>query len=86
MKRWIFVALLLPVIVLAAGCCGPRGCAEYSPRPTRAYVQHSPRPRALFTEFQHPIIDPNGQYRLMGDAAFRDWQCQPAVELTPAPE
>ena len=82
------IAAVASLVVLLSGCCGP-GCrpprqAHYgSPR---AYVHHAHPRRALFTEWQHPLIDPNGQYRLMGDAAFRDWQCQPPVKMEPIPE
>ncbi len=84
MKHWI-LALLISVIVLASGCCAPCRQAQHTPYPHHAYAHHSHPHRALFAEWQHPLIDANGQYRLMGDKAFRHWQCQPATP-TPVPE
>ena len=86
MKLTLFAAVFLAAV--CAGCCAPCGPPRYGHRPPagRAYVHHTRPHQALFTEWQHPLIDHNGQRRLMGDAAFRDWQCQPAVKIQPLPK
>ena len=73
------LAPLAFVLAVAAGCVvpvatvAPAHCSHHTGHPhAHAYgdIPHAPHPH-LYSEIQHPLIDTEGHWRLMGDARFR---------------
>lgn len=81
----LLTILLVSLLALASGCCGPRGCAVTAVCPPAPhgiphhYVEHCTHPPHQYAEPQWPYYDQSGTPRIMGDARLRSHLGVPAA-------